>query len=123
MAGIQLRRATGADLAQRVPLCVEHLAFEHLPHGLASHADASAAAMDATPARVYARLAFHAGHAIGYAPAPVAVHAMAGPGVERGSGPLLPAARRARDTQATLRAVLDVTCTQTRCVCLPPTRM
>lgn len=64
-----MRHATGADLAQLVPLCIEHAAFERLPHGLGEHADALAAALDATPARLHAWLALHAGDAVGYATA------------------------------------------------------
>jgi ribosomal protein S18 acetylase RimI-like enzyme len=70
-APVYVRRATGADVARLVPLCIAHAAFERIPHALADRADALARALDATPARLHAWLAACDGVAVGYATASV----------------------------------------------------
>lgn len=66
---VTLRRTSGADLDALLPLCAEHAAYERLAHDTAGRHQALAAALDATPPRLYAWLAFAGDTAIGYASA------------------------------------------------------
>jgi len=70
-APVCVRRATGADLPALVPLCIEHAAFERIPHALDGHPAALAAALDASPARLHAWLAHSGDVPVGYATASV----------------------------------------------------
>lgn len=66
---VTVRRVAGDATDRLVPLCLEHAAFERIPHALANRMDALAAALDAAPPRLHAWLAEHAGEAVGYATA------------------------------------------------------
>lgn len=68
-ATVQVRRARGGDVVRLLPLCVEHAAFERLPHDLAHAADALAAALDAAPPSLHAWLAECDGEPVAYATA------------------------------------------------------
>ena len=68
-AAVQVRRASGADVPRLLPLCVEHAAFERLPHALDHAAPDLTAALDGTPALLHAWLAECGDEAVGYATA------------------------------------------------------
>ena len=66
---VRVRRASGADIALLLPLCVEHAAFERLPHDPERAGAALAVALDARPAPLHAWLAACGGETVGYATA------------------------------------------------------
>lgn len=66
---VTLRRASGADIDALLPLCAEHAAYERIAHDAAGRHRALAAALEATPPRLYAWLAFAGDTAVGYASA------------------------------------------------------
>ena len=68
---VVIRSAGGDDLPALLPLCVEHAAYERIGHALDRGSEALAAALDASPPRVHAWLAWHGGEAIGYATATI----------------------------------------------------
>jgi GNAT superfamily N-acetyltransferase len=68
---IAVRSAGGHDLPALLPLCIEHAAYERIGHALDRRSHALAAALDATPPRVYAWLAWSGDDAVGYATATI----------------------------------------------------
>jgi GNAT superfamily N-acetyltransferase len=75
---VGVRRACGCDVPRLLPLCIEHAAFERLPHGLDGRSATLAAALDATPPRLHAWLAYSGERAVGYATATVDFSTLAG---------------------------------------------
>ena len=64
-----VRSAGGVDLPALLPLCIEHAAYERIGHALDRRGAALATALDATPTRVHAWLAWIGDEAVGYATA------------------------------------------------------
>ena len=69
--GIVIRSAGGNELPALLLLCVEHAAYERIGHALDRRSEALAAALDATPPRVHAWLAWNGNDAVGYATATI----------------------------------------------------
>lgn len=68
---VTILRATRVDVPELVSICAEHAAFERLPHVVGAGADALADALQGTPPRLYAWLAWVDATVVGYASATV----------------------------------------------------
>jgi GNAT superfamily N-acetyltransferase len=69
MPDVTIRRAARVHVPELMSICAEHAAYERLPHVAEAGADALANALQGTPPRLYAWLAFIDQSVVGYASA------------------------------------------------------